>query len=352
MSRMKKLSRRDFLKLGGLALGSLAFTSFLPGITEFDDIDAVRVATKQVSVYRDPSEKSPIVATWYRNDLVHVYDQVDTQTLITPYLNPLWYRVWGGYMNQARLQKVKALYNEPLTAVPETGLIGEVTVPYAQAYVKDRWNGWQTTYPLYYGSVHWFNAVEDGPDGQPWYRILDEADHAEYYIPAVQMRPIPPAELTPLSPDVPFDNRRIDVDLTSQKLACYEYDQVVFRAEISSGWAGLASSEPTTTPTGHKNIEVKMPSKHMGEADLAAGIDDYVLPGVPWVSFFTKEGHAFHGTYWHDNFGATMSHGCVNMRTEDAKWLFRWSLPPAGFDDINKQTHSKIGFGTQVDIHY
>jgi len=47
-----------------------------------------------------------------------------------------------------------------------------------------------------------------------------------------------------------------------------------------------------------------------------------------------------------------MSHGCVNMRSEEARWLFRWNLPPAGFDDISKQTHSKIGFGTPVDIHY
>ncbi len=41
---MKPISRRDFLKLGGLALASLAFTPFLPEFTEFEDIDLVRVA--------------------------------------------------------------------------------------------------------------------------------------------------------------------------------------------------------------------------------------------------------------------------------------------------------------------
>ena len=40
----------------------------------------------------------------------------------------------------------------------------------------------------------------------------------------------------------------------------------------------------------------------------------YELPGVPWVSYFTGNGVAFHGTYWHDNFGSPTSHGCLNMR--------------------------------------
>ena len=108
--------------------------------------------------------------------------------------------------------------------------------------------------------------------------------------------------------------------------------------------------EPTNTPTGRFNIQVKMPSKHMGDADLAAGIDDYVIPGVPWVSFFTERGHAFHGTYWHDNFGVPMSHGCLNMRTAEAKWLFRWTLPAAPFEDIDELTLDRKGFGTAVHI--
>ncbi len=349
--KTKNLSRRDILKLGGLAASSLAFTSFLPGITEFEDVDLVRVATKSLSVYKEPSEKSPIVGTWYRDDLVHVYDQVDTHALQTPYLNPVWYRVWGGYMNRARLPKVKAQYNDPLNSVPGDGLLGEITVPYAQAYVYDPWKGWQTTYRLYYGTVHWFTAVQEGPDGQPWYMILDEADRTNYFVPAVQLRPIPADEIDPISPDVPFEKKRIEVDLTKQTLVCTESDQIVFQTQVSSGWEGLSINESTATPIGHFNIQVKMPTKHMGDANLAAGLDDYVLPGVAWTSFFTTEGHAFHGTYWHDNFGATMSHGCVNMRTEEAKWLFRWCLPGASFSQISKQTLSVRAFGTQVDIH-
>jgi hypothetical protein len=47
-----------------------------------------------------------------------------------------------------------------------------------------------------------------------------------------------------------------------------------------------------------------------------------------------------------------MSHGCVNMRNEDALWLFRWTRPTAGFEDVNKQTLDVKGYGTPVYIHY
>ena len=50
----------------------------------------------------------------------------------------------------------------------------------------------------------------------------------------------------------------------------------------------------------------------------------YDLKDVPWVMYFYK-GYSFHGTYWHTTFGQPMSHGCVNMITEDAKWLFDWA---------------------------
>ena len=99
----------------------------------------------------------------------------------------------------------------------------------------------------------------------------------------------------------------------------------------------------TETPEGLFRIQVKQPSRHMGDGRLTADINAYELPGVPWVSYFFKTGVAFHGTYWHDNFGRKMSHGCVNMRTAEAKWLYRWTMPSAGAKDWNVK-----GLGTQV----
>ncbi|MEZ4726872.1 MAG: L,D-transpeptidase [Caldilineaceae bacterium] len=56
------------------------------------------------------------------------------------------------------------------------------------------------------------------------------------------------------------------------------------------------------------------------------GANYYYLPGVKWVQYFYQE-YSFHGTYWHNNFGRPMSHGCLNMTNADAKWLFDWAGP-------------------------
>lgn len=78
------------------------------------------------------------------------------------------------------------------------------------------------------------------------------------------------------------------------------------------------------TPAGHFKILSKMPLKTMTGCNLAAGC--WNVPNVPNVQFFTSEGHAFHGTYWHNDFGkVNRSHGCVNLTQNDATWLYGWT---------------------------
>ena len=81
--------------------------------------------------------------------------------------------------------------------------------------------------------------------------------------------------------------------------------------------------------------------------DNAGGEGNYDLPGVPWVSFFTGNGDAFHGTYWHNDFGDTSSHGCINSPNDVAKFIYLWSMPhvPLGEDYIHLP-----GEGTRVII--
>jgi hypothetical protein len=341
---MKILSRRDFLKLGGLTISSMAFSVVLPDFTDFEDIDLVRVATTSVSVYKEPDDTSAIVATWPRDALVNVYETIDSGK---PSYNPIWYRVFGGYMHRARLQKVRFHSNLPLETVPPTKLLAEVTFPYADPYRYSELGGWSpASFRLYFSTIHWITAIDSGPDGKAWYRIQDEADkNVYYYVPATQMRPISPRELDPISPEVEY--KHIDVNLTDQSLSCYESSAEVYHCSISSGVQYLFD-----TPAGKHNILVKLPSRRMSAADRAASDDQNVLAGVPWCSFFTGQGHAFHGTYWHDDFGIPHSHGCVNMQNEDAHWLFRWSRPTASFDEIDKATLDRQGYGTAVEIHY
>ncbi len=343
---MSHLSRRDFFKLSASTFAGLAFSPFLPDLETFDDAEQVRVTTSSVSVFSASNDQSLIVGQRFRDELVNIYEEVNSGT---PVYNPIWYRVWGGYMHRARLQKVKTLFNEPLTAIPE-GIrqLSELTVPYTQAMRYTKTYGWQPNLRLYYGSVHWIDGIDEGPDGQPWYRIFDELVGFPYHVTAIHLRPIPFEEWAPITPDVPLENKRIEVNLPTQILTAYEYDQIVFQTNISSGIpAGRPSPNviSTKTPSGEFRIMSKYPSKHMGNGSLFADLDDYELPGVPWTSFFTESGVAFHGTYWHDNFGTPMSHGCINMRIDEAKWVFRWVQPLYKPDRIFTP-----GYGTRVLI--
>lgn len=357
-----QFSRRDFLKLGGLTLGGLAFSPFLPGLTSFDDSFVVRIATAQMPVREKPTDESIIKLTWYRDELVHVYEEVTAEE---PPHNPVWYRVWGGYLHRGRLQRVKTIYQTPPSAIPEgKRLLTEVSVPFTTPYRFSKTFGWQPlSPPLYYGSAHWVEALEQGPEMAdykgPWYKIFDELESPVfYYVPAIHLRVFSSEEMEPITPDVPYEQKRIEVNLSSQTLFAYEYGSLVFQTNISSGVPGDPTGGtgiPTTTPAGKFSILEKNPAKHMGYSyfgetsigNLLADIDNYVLPGVPWTSFFTTQGHAFHGTYWHENFGAPMSHGCINMRSHEANWLFRWAKPIHTNDAVATR-----GLGTMVEVHY
>lgn len=113
----------------------------------------------------------------------------------------------------------------------------------------------------------------------------------------------------------------IDVDLTRQKVYAYQGKNLLSSFSTSTGtW-----QHPTVT--GQYKIYVKYRYAHMSGPG-------YFLPNVPYVMYFYK-GYGIHGTYWHNNFGTPMSHGCVNLRTEDAGWVYNWA-----------------SIGTIVNIHY
>jgi hypothetical protein len=110
-----KVSRRDFLKWGASLVEGLAVSPLLRDIDRFHEGKQVRVATGSVSVYAAPTDKSRIGSQWFRDELVHVYDEINAGE---PAYNPIWYRVWGGYMHRGRLQKVETILNEPQNAIP------------------------------------------------------------------------------------------------------------------------------------------------------------------------------------------------------------------------------------------
>lgn len=110
--------------------------------------------------------------------------------------------------------------------------------------------------------------------------------------------------------------KAIIVSLGQQAMWAYKGDTVVMSSYVSTGRAGFE------TPLGTYSILSKLPSQTM---EGVIGGEYYNVPDVPDVMYFTKYGHALHGTYWHNNFGAPMSHGCVNLPLDVAEWLYGWA---------------------------
>ena len=116
----------------------------------------------------------------------------------------------------------------------------------------------------------------------------------------------------------------IDVNVNTQTLVAYEGSAPVYNSLVSTGTA----HHPTVT--GQFRIWLRFQSQDMNGYRLGY---DYYLKGVPYVQYFYED-FALHGTYWHNNFGTPMSHGCVNLSPSDAEWLFHWA-----------------DYGTLVNIH-
>ena len=150
------------------------------------------------------------------------------------------------------------------------------------------------------------------------------------FVPAAHLRPIDAEETSPLAQAVPDDEKRIVISIEKQHLTAFEGDKAVFGTSVSTGVQSDGPSPngiPTETPLGYFRVQTKMPSRHMGDGEITDDVEAYELPGVPWVCFFHKDGIALHGTYWHNNFGRRMSHGCVNLKMQDALWIYRWTNP-------------------------
>ena len=110
--------------------------------------------------------------------------------------------------------------------------------------------------------------------------------------------------------------KSIVISISQQMLWAYKGDRVVQSSYVSTGRGGF------DTPIGSFAVLTKLPSQTM---EGVIGGEYYNVPDVPSVLYFTNSGHALHGTYWHNNFGTPMSHGCVNLPLDVAAWLYDWA---------------------------
>ncbi|HAV78012.1 MAG TPA: hypothetical protein DCX53_11745 [Anaerolineae bacterium] len=336
-----QISRRDFLKLA--TTGTLAFALSdlkLDRALAASNVTQGLMTISGVPLYDAPSFLANQIHLFGKDQVADVTGIEENGDEGNPF-NTVWYRLNNeGYTYSGLVLPVETKYQKPIFSVPANGQVGEITVPFSDTKV-DPYVYAKRGYRVYYGSTHWVKkVVVTREEKSIWYQIYDSELKKYFYVSSHDMRLIPNDELTLLSPEVPGDDKLIVVERETQMVTAFEGDKMVFSQRCSSG------SKGTETPKGEFRTYHKGPAVHMtNQGDAIENI--YNLPGVPWCSFFTGAGHAFHGTYWHNDYGRPRSHGCVNLLPGDAKFLYRWTLPnvPADADYVHLP-----GEGTRVQV--
>jgi hypothetical protein len=320
------ITRRDFLKLSGAGLFGLLLADVNTKNSQASEIDTTqrgRVLYWNLPVRIEPKNSAHMVSNYKRDNLLPISGKVfggeDGD------YNRWWFKIGHeGYAYSGGLQLVETRLNPTRVDFPETGVLGEITVPYSESY-------WRTSgLPylgslMYYGTTHWIQGIEaDKMDGTVWYKTYDHLYDKYYYLRPDHVRIIPPNEITPISPNINPEDKSIDVILDKQVVRAFVGDRCVFVSKAATG-KGIQKTPSGTFRTFHKR-----PTAHMvGGTD----IDNYYdLPGVPWDTYITEDAVAFHGAYWHNDFGTPHSYGCINLPVDAAKWIYRWTIPSVPYD--------------------
>jgi len=356
------LKRRKFIENSSLMIAGFLTrpaSRFLE-MFEFSATDELgRVNVGKVEIKKRPNADSQTVGVLYEDAVVAwVREVVGTN----PYRNNQRYvETPEGYIWAPYLQPVCNTPNQPVQSLPDSsrgpGMWVEVSVPFvdlALANPPARSPGLQNRLEqnlsprLYYSQITWVDQRKMDETGRILYQVNEPFGSYgdNFWAPAKAFRPLTEDEISPISPDV--EEKRVEVNIPRQTLSCFEGRKEVYFCRISSGalWDAWGNAvDAWATPMGRYPIWRKLISLHMSGGSSGSGWD---LPAIAWTSLFAENGVAIHSTFWHNNFGEPMSHGCVNASPDDAKWIFRWTFPLIAIDP-GDQTILWPG-GTEVEV--
>lgn len=342
----KIITRRDFLKISALGVGSLAMLPYKTTLLQDDFPSSERLgrAFNKTDIKLKPDIDSPTVKSIYDDAVVPWLREI---VGYHPYrFRQRWVETTDGYIWASDLQPVKNLPNVPLSVLPESslgpGMWAEVSIPWVDIKLeKDPIspgfkNKIEAGLPirLYYSQILWVDQIKKDENGQILYRMKEAYGYGDImWARGEAFRPITKEEVEPINPDAENKLVVINVEEKYQTLSCYEGANEVYFCRISAGKKYSPEGKflgQSATPKGTLNIWRKLISTHMSGGTTGAGYD---LPGIGWTSLFSGDGVAIHSTFWHNNYGGElMSHGCINAAPDDAKWVFRWTNPPVTYD--------------------
>jgi lipoprotein-anchoring transpeptidase ErfK/SrfK len=357
-----KLSRRKFLQLTALGAGYELLPKKAFGFRLQTGVDSLDEWKKTYSngtrlgrvlatlpLLKRPDAESEKVGKKYQDAIVTIVREVVGKGPAADPHNHRWFETPDGYLWAPYVFPQEFQIQTPLNSIPDGKVWVEVSVPWLQGHVAPDINSpsyllqpYSRPATLYNAAIFPATKAVTDSGGRVWY-FLDELA-APMYARAEGLRVITAEETAPISPNV--EDKQIVVDLTGNllTLSARENGKEVYYAVISSGGHDPDTGQ-WTTPVGEHPIYRKRIGLRMGGGDLTTGYD---LVGVGWTCLFTGHGEAIHSTYWHNDFGIPKSHGCVNARPEDAKWIFRWTTPAAPYPagDVEKPMPG----GTRVKV--
>jgi hypothetical protein len=356
--RNLKVSRRDFIKMGAMGVGAMALAPFhrnIQKLVEFPSGEFLGRNTvyspNSIRIWSKPSSSSAVIRAMKDDECV-VWLREVVGELVPGRINRRWVETPEGYIYGPSLQPVQNKPNPPVSQLTTPsdkgmGMWAEVTVPYvdiqlANPPARAPWLGSvaPNLWRLYYSQVIWVDEIKTNTEGLVVYRVGDRyGSYGDlFYADARAFRPLTQEEVSPIRQEV--GDKKILVNVNHQTLSCYEGNSEVYYCQVSTGRKLDDNGLPTdkwSTPIGTFSIWRKLFSIHMAGGGTGAGWDTM---GVPWTTLFVGEGVAIHSTHWHNDYGTPRSHGCVNAKPEDAKWIFRWTKPTVDFNAGDRTDNS------------
>lgn len=350
----QNISRRDFLKMTAIGLVGYALSPKIQNwlasasammLPEFPNSEIIgrncsadtNPSGGKIALQTRPDVNSNIIRDVYRDEVFPWVKEVSAENTSYDVPSQRWVETPEGYLRSRYIQPCRNLPNTPLNALPDgqDGFWAEVTVPYVD--LENYFGGTPTrkgwlfdlaAYNLqprfYYQQVIWVDDIKPTDTGAILYRVRDRyGDPGDlFWADGSAFRPLTNDDISPIHPDVDPNTKKIIVNLNYQTLSCFEGNYEVYYCRVSTG------AQEGSTPYGEHPIWRKLVSTRMA----ANSVSSYELPAIPWTVLFVGTGVAIHGTTSHNDFGMPRSHGCVNCRPEDAKWIFRWTLPEVGLE--------------------
>lgn len=162
--------------------------------------------------------------------------------------------------------------------------------------------------------------------GRIWYKIIfdewvryPERLKGEWFVAGDFVRVFTAPEKQEIDLGYATTSKHIIIDRSEQMIYAYDGDELYLAEYVSTGL------DLTPTPRGNFHVYYKTPTRYMQGPLPGISNQYYDLPGVSWNLYFTEQGGAIHGTYWHDSFGQEWSHGCVNLPVSVAEKLYFWT---------------------------